>query len=159
MWEKEGIVGCQRAGEVGGTVCVRGQATLPYTPLDIFTIAQRRVELDDHLTQFDILKKETPDTFFDRVCMKAIWPVAERDCVNVSHFRQLDDRTVLCISFSHPDGDSVFPPKKGFVRAHCNIVGYILRPVEGGTHCTYLLEVPVFLSSYSNNVFMCVRAD
>ena len=148
MWEKEGITGCQRAGDDSGCVCVRGQGVITFKMLDIFAMAQRRVELEDNMSHFDVLDKVTSDTFFDRVRLKAIFPVTARESVNVTHFRLLPDGTLMCISFSHPDEYSMLPEQKGYVRANTNIVGYVLRPIAGGTHCTYILEVvgvnPIF---------------
>ena len=134
MWEREGVTGSQGAGD-GSTVCVRGQGLVPFKMLDVFAMIQRRTELEDNMTHFDILVKAVPDTFYDRVRLKAIFPVTARESVNATHFRILPDGSLVLISFN------VLPEQKGYVRANTQIVGYILRPVAGGTHCTYILEV------------------
>lgn len=137
-WEKDGVVaGTRPTGD--STVCVRGQTTVPYSMLDVLRVALRKDENDPNIDHWDIVKKETPDVYYEHISFKAPWPVTPRDSYNLSWFRILDDGSVVVLSTGFPDES--FPPIKKFVRSVLVCAGFILKPVPGGVLSTFLLIV------------------
>ncbi|CAN0048837.1 unnamed protein product, partial [Ectocarpus fasciculatus] len=141
MFEKPGVVATKKAGS-GGAICVRGEATLPFTIAEIFdasSTAAARKALDSQLHTYTRLKWFSRHTGVEYLRFKPVWPTAPRDFCNLTHWRLLEDGTFITFGFSTPFPD-LCPEESGMVRANLILAGYVMRPVVGGTNIFIVVQ-------------------
>jgi START domain len=63
-----------------------------------------------------------------RYFYKGIWPTSPRDFIMCSSSRELPDGSILMSTISPPSG--MYPDNDGYVRAHINISGMLLKPID-----------------------------
>lgn len=63
-----------------------------------------------------------------RYYYKGIWPTSPRDFILCSSHIHLPDGSILMSTISPPP--FIHPAAKGYVRAHINISGILIRPIE-----------------------------
>ena len=140
MFEKTGLVASSRKSSTGA-MCVKGVLSMPYTVAEIFEVVnQKRKELDSQLDVYRRLKWWNEHTGVEYMRFKAQWPTTARDFCNVSQWRLLDNGTLLQFGFSEKF-DSLCPEEVGVVRADLILGGYVMRPVQGGTEVSVVVQV------------------
>lgn len=154
MYEKSGVKAYKKPG---GVVCVRGEALLQFSMLDIWAAVineDNRKVLDSQLNSTKKLKSFSSHTYVEYLRYKQVWPTAVRDFCNIGHWRLLKDGTVVIVSFSEKFED-ICPLEEGLVRAELIMGGYVFKPVSGGVMCHYVVQV--IYMSYCLFLFIFVR--
>ena len=152
LWNKENILASKFYDLSENLICVRGETTLPYTIQEIFQLLTRgdcRRDLDTLIDQTQRLKWFSCQTGVERLVYKPVWPTDPRDFCNITHWRLLDDGTLLLVAFSLPM-DDLCPPQLKFVRGNLRLGGYALRHVPGGTKLYLVVQVFLFRSLCSD---------
>jgi len=134
-----------------GRVAARGDATMPYSPAEIFFYladSQVLLALDDMLESSRCFAVQDDHTWFDHLVYKSLWPVAAREYVNVSRWRRTgpNGNTLVAASVSlNHSAAALDAPKcpQGAVRADLFVGGWCLRPRPqgGGCDATYLVDL------------------
>jgi hypothetical protein len=143
LWNKENILASKFYDTTENLICVRGETMLPYTIQEIFQLLTRsdcRRDLDTLIDQTQRLKWFSSQTGVERLVYKPVWPTDPRDFSNITHWRLLDDGTLILVAFSLPI-DDLCPLQPKFVRGNLRLGGYVLRHVPGGTKLNLVVQV------------------
>jgi hypothetical protein len=148
LWYKENILASKYFDSAENLICVRGETMLPYTIHEIFQLLSRgdcRRDLDTLIDQTQRLKWFSSQTGVERLVYKPVWPTDPRDFSNITHWRLLDDGTLLLVAFSLPM-DDLCPVQPKFVRGNLHIGGYAMRHVPGGTKLYLVVQVSLYFN-------------
>lgn len=154
LWEKNDIIATKCFES--NLICVRGETILPYTIIEIFNLLSRadcRKDMDSLIDQNQRLKWFSPHTGVERLVYKPVWPTDPRDFSNITHWRLLEDGTLILLAFSHPFED-LCPEQGNYVRGNLLLGGYVMKHVRGGTK-VYLV-VQVFFHKKSSLIMLII---
>jgi hypothetical protein len=157
LWEREEVIASKRTES--GLPCVRGETLLPYSIPEIFNLISRadcRRDLDTLIDTNQKLHWFSPQTGVERLTYKAIWPTDPRDFLNITHWRLVQDETLVMVAFRYPF-DNLCPAESPFVRGNLLLGGYAMRHEAGGTRI--YLVVQVFRSSIALSFFSVICVD
>lgn len=141
LWNKQDIFASKYYEN--GLTYVRGETLLPYTINEIFQLLSRsdcRRDMDTLIAQTQRLKWYSPHTGVERLVYKPVWPTDPRDFSNITHWRLLEDGTLVLLAFSYPLKD-ICPEQPPFVRGRLHLGGYALKHVPGGTKLYLVVQV------------------
>ena len=101
MSEQDGVR-TSRIVEPGGPIFVRGETFLPYSITEIFKVTSNehnRKKLDNQLGSYTRLKWFARNTGLEHLKFKAVWPTQARDFCNITHWRLLQDGTLITLGY------------------------------------------------------------
>jgi hypothetical protein len=139
-FEKNGVTAFKRPGSV---VCVRSDALLPFSVVDIFSLLMndlKQKEVDMSIKTTKRIKNFSNNTALIYSRYKQIWPLTVRDFCNLVHWRLLPDGTIVIVSFSEKF-EELCPLEDGILRGELILSGYVLRQTAKGTQCQYVIQV------------------
>mmetsp|Transcript_35262 Transcript_35262/g.76056 ORF Transcript_35262/g.76056 Transcript_35262/m.76056 type:complete len:269 (-) Transcript_35262:320-1126(-) len=135
--ETKGVKGMKKFVEGQDLAVVRSEAVMPYNIVDVaafFASSDNIKAIDEMFDGSEVLQKLSAHSWLSVDKVKGVWPaVSPRDLLEMYNWRLLDDGSVLYFHFSVVD-ESLKPVDATgtFVRAHCIVMGYFLRPAADG---------------------------
>eukprot|EP01135_Chromosphaera_perkinsii_P010166 Nk52_evm32s2039 gene=Nk52_evmTU32s2039 len=135
---KQGQDGWEKAGNSKGVTSfikkgtefptAKGHGTIPFPNSKVREIIMEKEErlcYDEMYEDGGPIEQLDSQTQIDYAIMKKVAMVAQRDFVNLTHWRVEEDGTILIIAMEHEHPNK--PPKSPVVRARCICGGYVLK--------------------------------
>lgn len=117
----------------------------PYLVLKLLLDISRRESFDPQLLTTRRAFVYDDHTFIDQLTYKPVFPASARDFVHVTHWRVLQDGSILLIATSVKRDDICPPREPQVVRARTVMGGYLLtpNPEYTGAHVRYIVKADV----------------
>lgn len=139
LFEKNGVIAKRRPGSI---ITVRGDG-MAYHPLHkVFALLldhDRSSEYNSQIAEDRNLQSYSRHSSFQYLKFKQVWPTAQRDMCNISHWRIMPDNRVVIVSFTE-EADNLCPLEDGIIRANLILGGYILTATAAGTAIQYIVQ-------------------
>ncbi|RHY41463.1 hypothetical protein DYB38_006492 [Aphanomyces astaci] len=133
--EKQGVRAYSK--DEGTLLSVLGVGSLPFPPAHVATFlfdASKRPEYDSACASCARLHTLDSHTAIDYFASKAVLMVAGRDFVNLVHWRQLPDGSIVLVAVATSD-PSKPSPSPGLVRGEIHVAGWTIAAL-GASHST-----------------------
>jgi len=135
--ETKGVKGMKKFVEGQDLAVVRSEVVMPYNIVDVlafFASVENVKAIDDMFDGSEPLQGLSAHSWLSWDKVKGVWPAfSPRDLLEMYHWRLLDDGSVIFFHFSVVD-EALKPVDAtgNFVRAHCMMMGFFLRPAADG---------------------------
>mmetsp|Transcript_12621 Transcript_12621/g.20484 ORF Transcript_12621/g.20484 Transcript_12621/m.20484 type:complete len:1127 (+) Transcript_12621:89-3469(+) len=126
-------------GPSGAAFYVKGETFLPYSIPEIFSVyfeSTNRPKLDSQMATYSRLRWITRHAGVEYMQFKGQWPTTPRDSCNFTHWRLLNNGTLVDLGFT----DNTQPEDSSFVRAELQMGGYVFIPAPGGTRAVIVVH-------------------
>ena len=126
---KDGVTSYQR----GGTM-IKSVATLDHHPKQIFNLVadiKRRREYEKNVRFDERAQRYNSHTFIDYYAYQPVWPTTAREFLVLFHWRvferRANEKAIVMIAFSYPDGNDLRPFTDDHVRADLEVSLFLLE--------------------------------
>lgn len=109
----------------------------PNTLFDVLHDPEYRKEWDEHMVASIEIGYLNPNNDVGYYALSCPAPVKNRDFVLQRSWLDFGDEKLI---FNHSVNHTLYPPKKGFVRAVSLITGFVVRPKDHGTFLGYITQ-------------------
>lgn len=112
------------------------ESVLPYSLYDIFNVIinqKTKNEVFSDRAVNEVIEVFSDHTWVEYSMSRPPWPASPRELIAISHWRMLEDGTVMIIGVSAPDHYHLRPVDPQHIRAHIHFVSFVLQPTPTGT--------------------------